>query len=105
MSEYEIPAWCNVERVPVVVVKDTFFRTPDGYLLAEKLNKLLKEHIEFKEWVADVKLSKEFRCKMCGNLCEILFNDITKERTCNICGQGKLEYAIKVMAESESRSG
>jgi hypothetical protein len=104
MSEYEIPAWCDVERVPVATVKDSFYQTPDGFLLVEKLNKLFKEHIESKEWVAEIKWAKEFRCKMCNNICEVMHDDITKERTCNICGKGKLEYAIKVMAESENRN-
>lgn len=100
-EEYTIPSWCEPVRRLAVEVKDASYQTLDGYFLAEKLRKLFKEHIEFQYWDAEVKQAKELKCKMCGNYCEILLDDITKERTCNICGKGKIEYAIKKLAESE----
>ena len=104
MNEYEIPPWCDVIRRPTIEVKDTYYITTDVYLLAEKLNKLLKEHVETQNWVADIRYAKEFQCKMCGNICEILLDEVSRSRTCNICGKGKLEYAVKKMAESDGVS-
>jgi hypothetical protein len=105
MSEYEIPVWCDAVRRIAVEVEDPYYQTPDSYSFVEKLNKLFKEHIESKHWTAKVVYEKELKCKMCGVYCEVLRDDITKERTCNICGKGKLEYTIKVMEESENRNG
>lgn len=102
-EEYTIPVWCDVIRRPAVEVKDQHFLSYDPYVVSEILNKLFKEHMAFQNFVAEVKSEKELQCRMCGDVCEILLDDITKERTCNKCGKGKLEYSIKVMAESEKR--
>jgi hypothetical protein len=63
-DEYIIPPWVDVIRRPTIEVKDTYYITNDVYLLAEKLNKLLKGHVETQNWAADIRYAKEFQCKM-----------------------------------------
>lgn len=103
-SNYYIPSFVDVIRRPAIEVNDTYFQTPDIYVLAEKLNVLFKQHVDSQHWVAEVKYAKEFQCKMCGNVCEVFLDDVTKNRTCSVCGKGKVEYSIKVLAESEGAS-
>jgi ribosomal protein S6 len=101
IDENTIPVWCEPTRRPAVEVRCSDYRYLNSSSLVYELNKLFEGHVEFQNCVAEIKYVKEFRCKLCGNICEILHNNETHERTCNICGKGKLEYAIKKMAESE----
>ena len=105
MSEYVIPPWCEVLMKPIVEVRDTFYMVSDKYPLAEKMNKFLKEHVETANWVAEVKYSKEFQCKMCRNICEVILDDNNEVRTCSICGKGNTEYAVSVLLESGKKNG
>ena len=103
----EIPKWAKkcLENFRVEVHEYSSYKKSrdserECEKLADELNDLFSTHKHFDDYKAEVNSDEVIRCIFCD---EIYIPDCDEEgqEHCRSCGKGKLEYAIKRMAESD----
>ena len=105
---------CKLKTDPwVKVVNENFRVEVDHYRvkteremndMANELNDLFKDHSDWKDFSAQVNYDEVERCIFCGEIYVGMYLNDDVIPVCSNCGKGKLEYSIKILAESEEKS-
>ena len=72
--------------------------------MVDDLNDLFNDHNNWKDFNAQVYYDEVERCIFCGEVYVGMHLNDAVVPVCSNCGKGKLEYSIKIMAESEEKS-
>ena len=103
-----IPAWCRIAKVNYRVEvsqprlsSNSKFIEKDLDNLADELNELFESHRNWGDTNAEATYDEVVKCQMCGNVYIPYYVEETKEIVCDVCGKGKLEWTLKILAESK----
>lgn len=107
----DLPPWTKKceENHRVEVTRRSISSHPKSKLrdlenLADDLNELFENHRDWDDAHADYTFDEVFRCIFCDEIYVPDYDEEKDKEYCRNCGKGKLEYAVKKMAESEGVS-